>query len=175
MRTALFALAIFLSTASVPVGTLEERSQVDEFMVVRGSGYEGVVVQASSPSHQLYKMGVPPGTLASSPWTPSSEDIAALESALAIFLAGEGPIIVDSRILERPQVRQTINALKRQYFGIHIGNSRHVIVHGVPERLARDRWRSEVILMTDGGCENSWFDFDVDAQRVLWLLCGGTA
>jgi hypothetical protein len=71
-------------------------------------------------------------------------------------------------------LRQNVQALKRQYFGFQQGTARHVLVRVVPEIVGKT-WRSEVIMSTDGGCSNAWFDFEVDGRRIVWLKCAGVA
>jgi len=70
-------------------------------------------------------------------------------------------------------LRQNVQTLKRQYFGIQIANSRQILVHAFPGRFGN--WRSDAVLFTDGGCGNVWFEFEVDRRRVARIKCAGTA
>jgi hypothetical protein len=64
--------------------------------------------------------------------------------------------------------------LKRQYYGIHTGTWRYVLVHAFRDYPDR-KWRSEVIMVMDGGCGNAWFRFDVESRRVVSISCAGSA
>jgi hypothetical protein len=179
LTTVVFALAGIL--AAKPLKSIPD----EDFPIVRGAGYEGAIVPASSPWHAFHRHGLRSGTTSSAAWTPSPADIATLESVLAALL---GPEVLDRSsglAVEIPEgvmglswLRQNVQTLKRQYFGYQRRTARHVLVRvflAVPESPVGKTWRSEVIMSTDGGCGNAWFDFEVSGQRIVWLKCGGTA
>ena len=181
IRTRIVNTAAFVTAVILSAGLLARPAQED-FPTVRGTGYEGAIVPASSPWHAFHQSGLPSGTTSSAAWTPSLADIATLESALAAWLSAgaldQSPSLVADiplGIMGLPWLRQNVQTLKRQYFGIQLGTTRHVLVRGFPERIAGNRWRSEVIMFTDGGCSNVWFDFEVEARRIVRVKCAGTA
>ena len=165
----------------------------DEFPVVTGDGYAGAIVPASSPWHQFFKNGLQhlitgrPVQSGSgfAPWTPSAEDIVLIERDLAEFVrtAADDPARVramvpdDARVAttsQLPWLRSNLRALTRQYFGAMVGTSRIVLVHGFQGQPI-SRWRTEVIIIMDGGCGNVWFEVNLTERRVMRIACGGMA
>jgi hypothetical protein len=181
MRTRIVDTAAFVMAVIVSAGVLARPAQED-FPIVRGTGYEGAIVPASSPWHTFHRLGLPPGATSSEAWTPSPADIATLESALAALLTAGAPdrspspvADIAPGIMGLPWLRQNVQTLKRQYFGIHLGTTRHILVRAFPERSVGNTWRSEVTIFTDGGCGNVWFDFQVESRRIVRVKCAGTA
>src|SRR6187401_3131196 len=127
IATAAFAIALTLAAELIA------NAPQEEFLIVRGTGYEGAIVQASTPSYAMHRFGLPPGTTSSSAWTPSPADIATLEAALTVLLTpgtlDQSPNLVmdvPESVMGLAWLRQNVQTLKRQYFGIQIGNSRQI-------------------------------------------------
>ena len=167
----------------------QQSAPPDVFPVVKGSGYEGVVVPAASPWHQFYKVGltVLDGKQYKTPdlvaWAPAATDVAVIErhiAALAKMAAGNPERA--AALVREPSRRSTatqlawlvehLSTLKRTYYGITVNGERHVLLHAfVP---TNDRWRSEPIVIMDGGCGNVWFEVSL-TTGVKRLLCGSLA
>src|SRR5688572_26353122 len=98
MRTVTLTTVAFALAATLAAGP-GAISPDEDFPIVRGAGYEGAIVPASSPWHAFHGFGLPSGTTSSAAWTPSPADIATLESALATMLSagalGQSPSLAD--------------------------------------------------------------------------------
>jgi len=120
------------------------------FVLVSGKGYEGVIIPAESLFHRIGLVSVKAHPTAI-PWTPAAGDIAALEAQLRRYVASR---------------------LKRQYFGFRMPDGpRRIAVHAFP--ASNQAWKSNLVHMFDGGCSNSWLDFDLDARQFVFGVCGG--
>jgi len=147
----------------------------DDFILVRGTGYEGAVVRADSASYRT-SSGVRPWIeLGGAPWTPAATDIALAERVLTEFIDA-APSDTPSKLSPLTEMAATLRTLKRQYFGFTSGTSRGVWVHVFPVApgdAAADQWQRQVVVMTGGRCSNSWWLVDLDAMRLLRWACGG--
>ena len=168
---------------------VQQSAPPDVFPLVKGSGYEGVIVPASSPWHQFYKVGltVLDGKQYKTPdlaaWTPAAPDIALVERQISalVKMAAANPEKAAALVRE-PSRRSTasqlpwlvdhISTLKRTYYGITVNGERHVLLHAFV--AINDRWRSEPITIMDGGCGNVWFDVSL-TNGVKRFLCGSLA
>jgi hypothetical protein len=170
----------------------QPRPEDDAFVVMTGDGYLGAVVPASSPWHSMFKPGLivlggaPGGGDEFTAWTPAASDIEALERELKAFvaIAARDPSRVAdlvpeparrSTVSQLPWLHAQLGTLKRQYFGVRAGGARRVFVHGFVVPDGSTRWRSEPIIIMDGGCGNVWFDVQIDERRVARFVCGALA
>jgi hypothetical protein len=155
----------------------------DAWEVVRGAGYEGAIIPAASLYNKLFRDIVtslkPDATLVG--WTPTASDIAVAERELRTLVeraSKDATVIASLPEADQPPVRLglplvsgTLATLIRQYAGFKSGAARHVVIHGIPDG-ARRPWRTEPVVMLGGGCENFWFVFNLDEQRVTRFRCG---
>jgi hypothetical protein len=165
----------------------------DAFQIVKGDGYEGAIVPASSPWHLFYRNGLqflttgrPILTGAGyAPWTPTPEDIVLIERDLTEFVqtAAADPRRViamapdEARLAttsQLPWLRANLRTLTRQYYGAIVGTSRIVLVHGFVAQPTT-QWRMEAIIIMDGGCGNVWFEVNLSERRVMRIACGALA
>ena len=164
--------------------------QTERFPVVSGDTYEGAIIPASSPWHGFFKTGltVLTGRRADgaglAAWTPAADDVAAAERHVTtlVELAAREPATVASLVHEGmrrgttqqlPWLAANVRSLKRQYYGIVDGSAKRLLIHGFQPR--DDRWRSESLMILDGGCGNVWFDVSLSRNRIAQFVCGGLA
>jgi hypothetical protein len=164
----------------------------DAFPIVNGDGYRGAIISASSVWHVFAKTGLQiltgqrvddgvqvPG------WTPSADDIAIVERNLTAFVqraANDPPQVMSlvpgparsAAASQLPWLRSNLTTLTRQYYGVTSGDSRRVLIHAFHADSV-GRWRTEPIVIMDGGCGNAWFEFNFDRRQFVRFHCGALA
>ena len=104
-------------------------------------------------------------------WQPAPSDIAALEAALAAGLAAQRR--------PGPDWSRAPEGWKRQYVGILRGGRRFIYGNFVPSSAGAagsqpSRWRSEVIMVCDGGPAFFGVEYDVAARRFTHFAFNGS-
>jgi hypothetical protein len=112
----------------------------DFWPLIRGEGYEGVIVPAEDAGG--FSVYFPEGQLISA-WTPSAEDIEALEQDLPGFLQDEAAGNPSDDLGDR------LPEYKRQYVGIVENDKELILVNA----FCTDEfdWQEEAVIVSDGG------------------------
>jgi hypothetical protein len=134
--------------------------------VERGSGYQGVVVpEAAAPwlLCQCSREAPGPGTAY---WTPNTAHIAELERALPAYVRAQpqaAAIRLDKEV--------------RQYLGIVRGTHRVVYVNLFPpiDATQSHGWRTDAVLVCDGGPEFFGVEYDIDTHRFTHIAFNSAA
>ncbi len=101
-------------------------------------------------------------------WTPSVEDILALESLLPEALRL-------SRHIRGPDFSKAPNGWKRQYVGIVRNGRRLVYGNFFPSHETQWPSRTEAVVVCDGGPSFFGVEYDVAARRIVHLAFNGLA
>lgn len=98
-------------------------------------------------------------------WTPLAGDIIALEAALPTMLAAQ--------IARRPAFASAPHGWLRQYVGIVRDGRRTIYGNFVPKGAGAGRWRTEPIIVCDGGESFFGAEYDVVAKRFTQVAFNG--
>jgi hypothetical protein len=134
-------------------------SQDAPLPILRGDGFQGVVLPAEAATAVLCQCSRGSLGTASDYWTPTSGDIVRMENRLPAYLrANAHP--------HQPQQWRALPRFLRQYLGVERGGRKliHVNVVGgvLATRPAMQRaWRSTAIVICDGGPDFFSVEFDV--------------
>jgi hypothetical protein len=175
MSTSLFvpsALALILWTAAAA-----ERPLPPPLPVLTGPGFTGVVFPAAQARSE--RVDQPE---ARDYWTPSTADVAEMESRLPSALAGQRD--ADDRLQGRSrgarrdlhvfrshhigEILDHLAAYRRQYVGIVVQGKKRLFVNcfrGDP--LQHASWRQQLVDVDDGGFYYWRIQYQVDRQRFL--------
>lgn len=92
-------------------------------------------------------------------WTPSKDDVLALENGLADFLQNEsGKFYVQ----EEPPVWERLDGYNRQYIGLTVDGRKFIYANFFCDDAAKD-WRKDFVLVMDGG--SCFFQFKYDPRK----------
>src|SRR6266849_1053766 len=129
-------------------------------LVVRGHAGMGAILP-ESVGHVLW-----PG--AEGYWTPSPDQVAAVEAGLEDYLRthGGGPM---EKWLGRPSPQESL----RQYVGIVVGGRHLIGVNAFPRRGSHSQWRRHAVEGVDGGCQFWRVHYDPTLARFDHLECNG--
>lgn len=134
----------------------------EDAVVLPESAIETVIRQCSR--------GAPAAGEAS--WQPGADQIAALEAALPAAL-------VASTARDDQDWSRFPGDWRRQYVGLVRGGRRYVYGNFFPRRLSDDigpgRWRTDPVLVCDGGPAFFGVEYDVEAGRITRLDFNGVA
>jgi hypothetical protein len=154
---ALLALLAGAGAQAEPGSTAGTSVLPREVAVLSGAEVAGMLSQCSR--------GTPPGGEGS--WQPGSQDIAALERALPNALAARHADIA----------RRFAHDWYRQYVGIVRGGRRTIYGNYFPAGIAdrSGRWRSEPVIVCDGGDAFFGVEFDPATRQFTHLAFNGQA
>jgi len=100
-------------------------------------------------------------------WQPSWADITAMESALRVALKAE-PRAPERKGLRAPE------GWRRQYVGVVRGGRRFIYGNYLPpDDWMGDRWRSQAVIVCDGGAAFFGAEYDVAGRRISHLAFNG--
>lgn len=143
----------------VPVG----QSTTEAWIPIAGADYDGVIV----PGTEAAEFAVAAGwTEGDDFWTPSADDVAALEGAFDAAWAAD-PGAVDGDYADPSEHL-------RQYVGVVSDGERLIHVNGFCDPLGTD-WRTEPVLVADGGACFYQAIWSVDSAEFLVLSVNGEA
>jgi hypothetical protein len=97
------------------------------------------------------------------PWTPSEADVMALEEQLAGYLPDE-----------HPDLWQKLESYTRQYWGtVTPDGNRAIYANFFCDADRLDRWRTDFVMVLDGG--DCYFQtiYDVENGDFVWLAING--
>lgn len=99
-------------------------------------------------------------------WTPAWSDVAALEAALPAALAADS--------LGRTLDGRPPEGWRRQYVGLVRDGRRYVYGSFLPGRdVGRVDWRTQPVMVCDGGSSFFGVEYDVAARRITSLAFNG--
>jgi hypothetical protein len=148
----------------------EQWSQKALLPIVKGVGFEGVVLPAKAAKAVLCQCNRESLGLASGYWTPTSSELSQLEARLPDYLRAH-------RHTARPDQWRNLGAYLRQYLGIERADRRLIYVNVLggalfsPARRVSHRraiehvWRSTAFVICDGGPDFFGAEYDVASQR----------
>lgn len=102
-------------------------------------------------------------------WTPDAEMVAALETRLPAYLAQNQ----DKFNATKAPIVESIAEYKRQYWGEMKNNKRVIVVNAMCREL--ENWRTQRVLILDGGDCFFNVNYDVDAGTFFDLSVNGEA
>jgi hypothetical protein len=120
-----------------------EEGEPTAWTLVQGKGYEGVIASEAGAKEltDFYVGGAPVENF----WTPTEEDIAALERSLPVYIQTEGANVRGVR----PDFINRLPEYKRQYAGFIQSDRRLILVNAT----CTDNfdWQSQPVFVMDGG------------------------
>jgi len=100
-------------------------------------------------------------------WEPTERDVQALEIRLPAYLRAR-PEVSATRVLER------LSQYRRQYAGFLRGGRKSIYVNLFLSEYG-EQWRSDVVLVCDGGIGFWGVEFDTDIQYLVHVAYNGVA
>lgn len=143
----------------VPVG----QTTTEAWIPVAGADYAGVIVPRSDAPDFAEVAG---WTERDDFWTPSAHDVAALEGAFDAAWAAD-PAASNGDYADPSEHL-------RQYVGVLSDGERLIHVNGFCDSLGTD-WRTEPVIVADGGACFYQATWDVDRGEFLVLTVNGEA
>jgi hypothetical protein len=128
-----------------------------------------VVLPGSAVPSMLYQCSRGAPEAGEATWQPGADDVRDFETALA-------PALQDNS--RKIPVRVAANGWLGQYVGIVRGGRRFIYGNFFPSDHAGssvfpDRWRSEPVVVCDGGPAFFGVEYDVDARRITRVDSNG--
>ena len=154
----------------------------EDFVMVRGAQYEGVIIPAGSSWHRFVwdDPAIRGLHAVTGAWTPTAKQVEEAEQGLQVSVAGlvrqaaSNENFPDTRQLfvmgDVRQLAASLPRLRRQYIGIISASKQVILIHGVSD--VSDRWKSEARLIHGAGCQQFWADFDTQGQKITTIRCG---
>jgi hypothetical protein len=116
-----------------------------------------------------------PWTILGGDFTPSEEDVLAIEAALPAKLAEVGPSLVPS--WHAPDAFwERLSDYRRQYSGVSRPEGNVIVVNVVSAGFCRDvDWRTQPIFVDDGGYGVLTVTFDLATRTITEVISNGWA
>ena len=102
-------------------------------------------------------------------WTPSENDVLALEDGRAAYLQDHA-----DRFYEGAPAWERLNEYNRQYIGIILGEKKIIYANYFCDSIEMD-WRKDFVFVLDGGDCFFQFKYDVDTSEFFDLQVNGVA
>ena len=147
-----------------------EWSQKALLPIVKGNGFEGVILPAEAATAVLCQCSRDSLGVASGSWTPTLSDLAEMEARLPDYVRARPQAAM-------PNKRRDLRIYLRQYVGIERGGRRRIYVNllggeifSPARRAAHGRavehaWRSTAFVMCDGGPDFFGLEYDIASRQ----------
>ena len=104
-------------------------------------------------------------------WTPSENDVLALENTLGAYLQQTNSDRLNG---QKAPIWERLDEYNRQYIGVIPDGKKIIYANYFCDSLERD-WRKDFLFVMDGGDCFFQFKYDVDAAEFFDLLVNGNA
>jgi hypothetical protein len=161
MTVSRFMLAIVLVAAFVIGCAKQPLTEVDT------QNSQGVVLSVSIAPAVLNQCSRSIPTTPDGYWEPTERNVQALETLLPAYLRARSEASA-TRVLER------LSQYKRQYAGFLRGGHKTIYVNLFLSE-SREQWRSDVVLVCDGGIRVWGVEFDTTSNTFVHVAYNGVA